>query len=190
MGFPWVGQHAPNIGNDMEIRTIEPFLGYFAGIRSRTDRVVACIPPDELEWRPRAGAFSFGDLIRHIAATERFMFAENVQGNPSRYPGHGTELAAGYEEVIGYLAKMHAESMDIFRSLSPEDLVGKCVPPGGSPISVWKWLRAMVEHEVHHRGQIYLMLGILGIPTPPIYGLTSEEVRERSRTGASGQELR
>jgi hypothetical protein len=25
------------------------------------------------------------------------------------------------------------------------------------------------------------MLGILGIPTPPLYGLTSEEVRERSR---------
>jgi len=36
------------------------------------------------------------------------------------------------------------------------------------------------EHEVHHRGQIYLMLGMLGIPTPPLYGLTSEEVRERS----------
>jgi uncharacterized damage-inducible protein DinB len=39
----------------------------------------------------------------------------------------------------------------------------------------------MVEHEVHHRSQIYTYLGMLGISTPPIYGLTSEEVRERSR---------
>jgi uncharacterized damage-inducible protein DinB len=38
----------------------------------------------------------------------------------------------------------------------------------------------MVEHEVHHRGQLYMALGILGVPTPPIYGLTSEQVRERS----------
>jgi uncharacterized damage-inducible protein DinB len=38
----------------------------------------------------------------------------------------------------------------------------------------------MVEHEVHHRGQLYLMLAMLGVRTPPIYGLTSEQVRERS----------
>jgi len=38
----------------------------------------------------------------------------------------------------------------------------------------------MVEHEVHHRSQIYVYLGMLGVKTPPIYGLTSEEVRERS----------
>jgi uncharacterized damage-inducible protein DinB len=40
--------------------------------------------------------------------------------------------------------------------------------------------RSMVEHEVHHRGQIYLYLGLLSVPTPPLYGLTSEEVRARS----------
>ncbi len=43
-----------------------------------------------------------------------------------------------------------------------------------------KWLRPMIEHEVHHRAQIYLTLGMLGVDTPPLYGLTSEEVRERS----------
>ncbi|PYU63953.1 MAG: hypothetical protein DMG56_08020 [Acidobacteria bacterium] len=31
----------------------------------------------------------------------------------------------------------------------------------------------MVEHEIHHRGQIHLYLGMLGVPTPPVYGLTS-----------------
>ena len=41
----------------------------------------------------------------------------------------------------------------------------------------------MVEHEAHHRGQIYLMLGMLGVPTPPLYGLTEEQVRERSGAG-------
>jgi len=45
---------------------------------------------------------------------------------------------------------------------------------------VWKWLRSMIEHEVHHRGQLYLYLSMLDIPTPPLYGLTSEEVRARS----------
>ena len=77
--------------------------------------------------------------------------------------------------------RMHTESMTIFRRLSDDDLKKKCVTPGGVPVTVWKWLRAMVEHEIHHRGQIYMYLAMLDIPTPPIYGLTSEEVKERSR---------
>jgi uncharacterized damage-inducible protein DinB len=40
----------------------------------------------------------------------------------------------------------------------------------------------MVEHEVHHRGQIYLMLGMLEVRTPPLYGLTEEEVWAASRS--------
>jgi uncharacterized damage-inducible protein DinB len=64
--------------------------------------------------------------------------------------------------------------------LTPEDLERKCVTPGGAPIATWKWLRAMVEHEIHHRGQIYMYLAMLGVCAPPLYGLTEEEVRARS----------
>ncbi len=108
------------------------------------------------------------------------MFAENVRGNPSSYPGHDRELADGYEAVKRYFAELHAEAMEIFAALDDEALNRKCTTPAGIPMTTWKWLRAMVEHEVHHRGQIYLMLGILGVETPPLYGLTEEEVRERS----------
>lgn len=41
-------------------------------------------------------------------------------------------------------------------------------------------MRAMLEHEIHHRGQLYIYLAILKVPTPPIFGLTSEQVIERS----------
>lgn len=166
----------------MEIRDINVFLPYFANVRARTERVIACIPPDRLEWRPREGAFSFGDLVRHIAATERYMFAENVQGRPSRYPGHGAGLADGRDAVHAFLRRLHEESMAIFAALTPEQLADTCVTPGSARLAVWKWLRAMVEHEVHHRGQLYLMLGMIGVVTPPLYGLTSEEVQARSES--------
>lgn len=156
------------------------FLDYFGRVRERTRRVAACIPPQQLEWRPREGAFSFGDLLRHLAAIERWMFAENVSGRPSRYPGHGPELAEGYEAVMAYLDRMHGEAMEIFAGMAPEALLARCTTPGGASMPAWKWMRSMVEHEIHHRGQIYLMLSLLGVSTPPLYGLTSEEVRERS----------
>jgi uncharacterized damage-inducible protein DinB len=163
----------------MEIRTIQPFLQYFGNVRERTMRVARCIPPDKIEWTYAPGRFTLGDLLRHLAVTERYMWGENVQGRPSRYTKHGKELADGYENVMAFVERLHAESLEIFARLSEEDLQRKCKTPDGTPITTWKWLRLMVEHEIHHRGQIYLYLGMLGVATPPLYGLTSEDVRAR-----------
>jgi len=164
----------------MEIISTREFLDYWEKVRQRTLKVIACIPPDRFDWRYAEGKFSFADIIRHLATIERYMYAENAQLKPSLYPGHSKELADGPENVLAYFNRMHQESVAIFSRLSPEDLQKKCVTPGGASITVWKWLRAMVEHEVHHRAQMYIYLGLLGIATPPIYGLTSEEVKARS----------
>ncbi|MFQ5638616.1 MAG: DinB family protein [bacterium] len=165
----------------MEIKSAKTFLDYYTRIRHRTMRVVKTIPPDKIDWTYKEGAFTFGDLLRHLAALERFMFAENFQFKRSRYPGHGKELADGYDNVVAYMEKMHEESRSIIAGLSDADLMKKCETPNGATITVWKWMRAMIEHEIHHRGQIYLYLSILNIETPPLYGLTSEEVLERSQ---------
>jgi uncharacterized damage-inducible protein DinB len=163
------------------VKTAEEFMSYFEKVRQRTRRVIDCIPQERIEWTYQPGKFTFADIIRHLAATERYMFAENARLRPSRYPGHGKDLADGYGTVLAFMDRMHAESVEIFRGLSDEDLGMKCVTPAGTQITVWKWLRAMIEHEIHHRGQIYLMLGMLGVSTPPLYGLTSEDVRARSQ---------
>jgi uncharacterized damage-inducible protein DinB len=164
----------------LEITNPETFVAYFENIRARTNRVIAVIPPDRFDWRPDAGGFSFADLIRHLGAIERYMFGENIQGLPSRYPGHGADLADGPAAVVEFLGRMHAETLAILRRLTPEELQQPCMTPGQVALPRWKWLRAMIEHEVHHRGQIYLMLRMIGVSTPPLYGLTSEEVRANS----------
>ncbi|MGH7679089.1 MAG: DinB family protein [Gemmatimonadaceae bacterium] len=86
---------------------------------------------------------------------------------------------------LDYLGSTHTRTRRvlqraIFSALTDEQLNGRCTTPACTPITTWKWLRAMFEHEAHHRGQIYLMLGIRGVQTPPIFGLTSEEVAARS----------
>jgi len=160
----------------MTITDVQSFLEYYEKVRERTLKVIVLIPHDKLEWTYKQGKFTLGDLVRHIAAIERHMYAEAVQGKPSRYNGCGPELASGYNSVLEHFNTMHKESVEIFKHLSAEDLNKKCLTPARSPITTWKWLRAMVEHEIHHRGQLYIYLGMLNIPTAPIFGLTSEEV--------------
>ena len=168
----------------MEITRIEPFLDYYARLRARTDRVVERIPAERIEWRPEPGAFSFGDVLRHVAAIERWVFAENAALRRSRYPGHGRELADGHDAVLAFFRRMHEETIEILAAVGPAGLRLRCETPGGASLRVGKWLRCLAEHEVHHRGQLYLMLRMIGVATPPMFGLTSEEVRERSVTGA------
>ena len=163
----------------MEITQTQPFLDYYSKVRQRTLRVIKYIPEDKIEWTYRKGVFSFGDLIRHIACIERHMYAENALFKPSRYAGCGTDLAAGYSATVEFMNQLHSESMEIFSKLSDEDLLRKTETPAGTPITLWKWLRLMTEHEIHHRGQIYTYLGMLELPSPPLYGLTSEEVRDK-----------
>ena len=165
----------------MEITRIEPFLDYLGSVHGRTRRVILCIPPADLEWAPAPGKFTFGDLVRHLAGIERYMYGETVRGGPSRYPGHGRDRADGFDATLAYYDRLHEESRAVFAALTPEALAGRSVTPAGAPITTWKWLRAMLEHEAHHRGQLYLMLALRGVPTPPIYGLTAEEVQARSR---------
>jgi uncharacterized damage-inducible protein DinB len=165
----------------METTSIREFVDYYEKVRQRTLKVIACIPYDKYDWSYREGKFSFADIIRHLATIERYMYAENAQFRPSAYPGHGRELADGPENVLAFFHQKHGESMEIFNRLTVEEMLKKCTTPGGTSITLWKWLRAMVEHEVHHRAQIYTYLGLIDVKTPPIYGLTSEEVKERSR---------
>ena len=161
----------------MIITNIDTFLAYVDSVRGRTRRVAATIPPEQVEWTHRKGAFTLGDLVRHIGATERYMFAETARGNASSYPGYGRDLADGYDAVMAYLDRTHQEAVEIYRSLSPEALAGHCTTPAGTSITTWKWLRAMVEHEIHHRGQLYLMLSMLGVATATLYGLAEEQLR-------------
>ena len=165
----------------MEIIRLAPFLEYLDRVHERTRRVVARIPPADLEWTPVPGKFSLGDIVRHLATIERYMYAETVHGRPSRYPGHGRDLADGYDATLAFYDQLHTESRALLAQLTDARLAEKCRTPADTPITVGKWLRAMIEHEAHHRGQLYLMLGMRGVDTPPLYGLTSEEVQARSK---------
>src|ERR1700745_323975 len=109
----------------MQIQNVAVFLDYFEKIHQRTMRVARFIPPDKIEWTYREGQFTLGDLVRHIATINRYMYAETVSGRPSCYAGCGRELADGYEQVPEFAERLHRESIEIFARLTPEQLKGK-----------------------------------------------------------------
>ena len=163
----------------MPIRVVD-LLRAVDTARGRTARLAALIPESGLDWTPAPGAFTCADIVRHLAATERFTFVEIAMGGTSRYPGHDKRLAYGREGVLAYLDTLHEQSMALLRTLDDAALERRITTPTGAQIPTWRWLQLMTEHEAHHRGQLYLMLRLLGVPTPPLYGLTEEQLLEKS----------
>jgi hypothetical protein len=59
------------------------FLNHFEKVRHRTERVVTCSPADRAEWTCRRGGFTLGDIVRHIAVTERNILGTTGQAGVS-----------------------------------------------------------------------------------------------------------
>jgi uncharacterized damage-inducible protein DinB len=66
----------------MEINSITSFLSYYDKIREGTNQIIQVIPKDKMDWTYKSEKFTIADVVRHIAAIERNVFAELVLGNP------------------------------------------------------------------------------------------------------------
>ena len=121
----------------MQITSIKLFLPYYPKIRERTNNLIKVIPPEHLDFAYMPGKFTIADQIRHIAAIERYMFAENVAGRKSAYQGCGKKLADGYENITDFFNRLHGESLAIFSNLTDDDSKRKCTTPANTEITLY-----------------------------------------------------
>ena len=169
---------ANDLGGAM-ISDIPSFIGYFDGVRRRTGNYLRTLPPDRIDWAPRAGEFTCGDLIRHLAAGEQ-MFVGTVVNARWAYPGHAGTPGDTLAGLLTALEQGHATAMAQLRGL-PDSVLREPRPTlDGPPLKAWRLLMAMVEHEIHHRSQLAMYLTLLGVTPPHIYGLGVEDVIARA----------
>ncbi len=157
------------------IQSVSAFVDYFEGIRRRTMNYIKAIPADRVDWSPREGELTCGDIARHLAAGEK-MFANVVAEGCWKYVGHDKKIAGSLDEILVYLHACHVESMNVLRAVDDAQLNAPRPSLKGPPVKAWRWLMAMVEHEVHHRSQLAVYLTLMGVEPPQIYGLTIEDI--------------
>ncbi len=161
------------------IRTVQDFIDYFSSVRRRTLNYAGVIPNDRLNWSPREGEFTCADILRHIAAGEK-MFVGVVTQSKWKYDGHGGDQRS-LAELLAHLDRTHREAMEALQSL-PDSELDQTRPAleGNTQVRAWRWLMAMVEHEIHHRGQLAMYLMLMEITPPHLYGLGVEDLIARA----------
>ena len=85
------------------IESVESYIRYFDGIRRRTLACAQAIPADRIDWSPREDEFTYGDILRHIAAVEEITVCAVVGKRWKAYPGHAQDLAPELEEILVHI---------------------------------------------------------------------------------------
>ncbi len=159
------------------IASMREFTEYFDGVRRRTVGFFRTIPAVMIDWAPKDGEYTCGDIVRHVAASES-MFTGVVADGTWRYDGHARELGVTLAETLALLDARHAAATQALAQAGDAALtqLRPALEPGGRPIRGWRVLMAMCEHEVHHRSQLASYLTLIGIEAPDIFGLGVEDV--------------
>jgi uncharacterized damage-inducible protein DinB len=152
-----------------ESTELEDLVEHLERYRSVTLQVLDLVSDEQLSWRPGTQHYSLGQQLIHIAQAEDFhargLFENDWNTERVRLP----KTVNSRREVRDLFARVREYTLVQLRTVTAEQL-GSFPPVPNMPVpwSLRSGLWFILEHELHHRGQIWLYLRQMGI-TPPFY---------------------
>lgn len=162
----------------------EVILSEFEEEIAATRRVLERVPDDRLSFKPHDRSMTLGELATHIAELPGWAHPalnENEGDYASEQAGEREQLVLeSVGEILDVFDRESARARDIVASTSDEDFLKLWSPTGraGTLLSGPKaavFQRMVLNHLVHHRGQLTVFLRLLEVPLPQLYGPTADE---------------
>lgn len=130
-------------------------------------RAVSVLQDEHLAFRPSEDyARSVGDILRHIANLEEGWIHYVIRRELDAWPDEAALPAESVDALREAMEAIHDRTMDYLAELPEEDFTRIVQVPGdGTPKLRWI-LWHVFEQQIHHRGELYLCLSLLGLPRP------------------------
>lgn len=117
----------------------------------------------DLTYVPFRTSWSVGQIMLHIADAEDGWFRYAVTRELAEWPEqYSLKNYPTKEDIRSALAAVHARTEQYLASLDDADAAEVIVVPWGESIPLLWIVWHVVEHEIHHRGELSLILGLLG----------------------------
>jgi uncharacterized damage-inducible protein DinB len=140
------------------------------------------LPEDKLDWQPHPRSMSLGRLALHLATIPQFMLniAQPDEFDFGTLDGYTPESATS----IAQLLEAHDASAQFVReqlpALDDARMGGNWrVLRGGNELMALPraaMLRSfLLNHWIHHRGQLSVYMRLLDVPVPSIYGPSADD---------------
>ncbi len=152
---------------------------------ANTRKTLERIPDDKLDWTPHAKSMSFRGLATHLANMPRWATMTVTEDSFDMAPDDGSEPVReepvdSVEDALAKLDENTAAARAAIAGASDEALMQPWAFLKGGQ-EVFKMprlavLRSMViNHIIHHRGQLTVYLRLNDLPLPPLYGPSADE---------------
>lgn len=159
---------------------IDALLPEFDHEMTLTRRVLERVPEDKLSWGPHAKSMTLGGLATHLSRLP--IWAEltmsrsdfDVAANPPPVAATSrAEILAGFDDNV-------ARARAVLTGRTDAELLAPWTLKRGKDtvftMPKTRVLRSMVlNHIVHHRGQLTVYLRLQDVPLPSIYGPSADE---------------
>lgn len=152
-------------------REVTDLLEHLERYRAVTLQALELMDVEKLAWRPGSDYYSLCQQFIHIAQAEDFhgrgIFEDDWNMDRLRLP----KECWSAEQIRGLFLDVREFTRSRVQRLRSNDLDRVLTVPGTpGDWTVRSWLWFILEHELHHKGQIWLYLRQMGI-TPPFYAM-------------------
>ncbi|PWB51441.1 MAG: hypothetical protein C3F13_13445 [Anaerolineales bacterium] len=117
---------------------------------------------DELTFTPFTGSWPVGQIMLHIADCEDNWLYGVVQHQIQPWISYDLADHPTKSAIKAILERAHLRTIQLLEDLNEDDLDDKYKLPDGSVIRLRGIIWHVLEHEIHHRGELSLALGLLG----------------------------
>ena len=163
------------------MRLIDPFIMELDREGSSTRKMLERVPEGKNDWTPHPKSMALGKLATHVATLPRwagwlkedaFDLVLNAVATPSA-PPTTAGLVALFDKTIAD-AKGVLSGLDDARAMGLWTLSMKGKTVFSMPrLAVVRMM--ILNHSVHHRGQLSVYLRLLDVPVPGMYGPSADE---------------
>jgi uncharacterized damage-inducible protein DinB len=137
-------------------------------IHQQTTRLMVLAPSDHYDWKPYESSMTLGKLMNHMMLGQWAIGEAALTGV---FPREEMKEFDNTAELIAAFDKQHEAIMARFAALATEQLDEFIQPFGPDKRRPRHELMGiLLEHETHHRGQLYVYLRMLGCQVPSLFG--------------------
>lgn len=126
-----------------------------------TEMVIAGIEPEMFDTRPYPHLMSFGEQVDHIASVEAELLGETAQALKSSDRDFKFKNSPDLSSAIDQWRKIHGVGDGFIGSLDDDKLEFRFLTVSHVHISVADMINNVIEHEIHHRGEIIAYFRLL-----------------------------
>jgi len=143
-------------------------FGHWRDVRQALYQALDLLNEEHLSFRPRDGLWSLREVVCHIAEVEEGWFRHNVTREHASWVDLNPDDYPTIASLKTLLAEVHDRTEATYSNDGDRKFKETAVMPWGKTIDhAWvAW--HVLEHEIHHRGEVFLMLGMLGIEAPDV----------------------